>query len=230
MNILAIDTSGPVCGVAVTADDSVLSEMTVFNKRTHSANLMPMVESCLQQAGLDFSAMDRIACVVGPGSFTGVRIGVATVKGLAMANSIPCVPVDALEALALSAGDFDGVISPLQDARCGQVYTAAFCRMKRLTPDRAVPLEKWTEELLSLGDSFLFCGDGMSVYRERLTALLGDKACFALPHLAYLRPSAAAVMALHASDLTDVQHLEALYLRAPNAQLNRKLLEAMKHE
>ena len=83
MKILAVDTSGPVCGVAVADDQHILSEMTVLNKRTHSTNLMPMIEETLQSAGLELADMDRIAVVIGPGSFTGIRIGVSTVKGLA---------------------------------------------------------------------------------------------------------------------------------------------------
>jgi len=121
MKVLVMDTSGPVCGVAVVENDKVLCEYTVQNRNTHSANLMPMVEASLSSAGVSVCDLEAIAVVTGPGSFTGVRIGVATAKGLAHATGIPCIPVDALEALSLSAGEADGIICPIQDARAGPV-------------------------------------------------------------------------------------------------------------
>ena len=104
MRLLTVDTSGPVCGVAVTEGERVLSEFTSQNRNTHSASLMPMIERCLESAGLTLEEMDALAVVTGPGSFTGVRIGVATVKALAHGSGKPCIGVDALEALAASAG------------------------------------------------------------------------------------------------------------------------------
>ena len=117
MKILVIDTSGPVCGTAVMDEDRVYSEFTAQNKNTHSTSLMPMVEAALNAAGTDMDGIDAVAAVTGPGSFTGVRIGVATAKGLAHGAGKPCIPVDALEALSMSAGEFDGIICPIQDAR-----------------------------------------------------------------------------------------------------------------
>lgn len=229
MKILAVDTSGPVCGVAVSDGEKILAEATVMNSRTHSANLMPMVDRTLREAGLLLGEIDRLACVVGPGSFTGVRIGVATVKGLSMGSGIPCVAVDALEALALSAGDFSEVICPIQDARCGQVYSAAFLHGERMLPDEAIALEKFTDKILPLGDAFLFTGDGVPVYREKIHELMPGKAYFAPAHLAFLRPAAVAVLAEKMDNILDDLSLEAFYLRAPNAQMNKKLLEAMKY-
>ncbi|MCQ2457427.1 MAG: tRNA (adenosine(37)-N6)-threonylcarbamoyltransferase complex dimerization subunit type 1 TsaB [Clostridia bacterium] len=229
MRILAIDTSGPVCGVAVTDGGRVLAEQTVLNSRTHSANLMPMTDRVLKDAGLSINEIERIACVTGPGSFTGVRIGVATVKGLSFGSGIPCVPVDALEALAVSAGAFDGVVCPIQDARCGQVYGAAFRDGERLTEDRALKLSEFIDLIAPLGEHFLFTGDGMPVHAAAIRELLGEKAAFAPAHLAYLRPSAAAVIAAGKTETVTDLELEAFYLRAPNAQLNKKLLEAMKN-
>ena len=98
MKLLAIDTSGPVCGVAVMKDGAIVYEASAINKMTHSVNLLPMIDTACQSAGLTIADLDRIAVVVGPGSFTGVRIGVSTVKGLAHAHNTPCVAIDALEA------------------------------------------------------------------------------------------------------------------------------------
>lgn len=230
MKILTIDTSGPVCGVAIVADGAVRYECAVQNKLTHSVNLLPMVEAAFQATELALKDMDRIAVVTGPGSFTGVRIGVSTAKGLAHGADKPCVAVDALEAMAAGAGAFDGVVCPIQDARAGQVYGAAFQpgtgRPERLMADTPLKIEEYAERLREMGDRFLFLGDGMPAQRECLTALLGDKAVFAPAHLAYLRPAAAAYLAEMAEETLDYRALMPLYLRAPNAERNKKLVEA----
>ena len=227
MRLLVIDTSGPVCGVAVMEDEKVLCEYTAQNRNTHSANLMPMAEAALQAAGKTIGEMDAVAAVTGPGSFTGVRIGVATAKGLAHGAGIPCIPVDALDALSLSAGGFDGVTCPIQDARAGQVYGAAFRNGERLTADEPLKLESFLEKILPFGERFLFLGDGAPVHREKIREILNEKAVFAPAHLNYLRPSAAGVLAMRSETRTDYLNLQATYLRPPNAQKNRKLLEAM---
>lgn len=230
MKILSIDTSGPVCGVAIVADGAVRYECAAQNRLTHSVNLLPMVEAAFQATELALKDMDRIAVVTGPGSFTGVRIGVSTAKGLAHGAGKPCVAVDALEAMAAGAGNFDGVICPIQDARAGQVYGAAFHagagRPRRLMADTPLKLEEYAERLREMGDRFLFLGDGMPVHRERLTALLDDAAVFAPAHLAYLRPAAAAYLAELTEETMDYRALMPLYLRAPNAERNKKLVEA----
>jgi len=230
MKILVIDTSGPVCGTAVMDEGRVYSEFTAQNRNTHSANLMPMVEAVLHAAGTELKELDAIAAVTGPGSFTGVRIGVATAKGLAHGAGLPCIPVDALEALSASAGDFDGIICPIQDARAGQVYGAAFRYGERLTEDAPMKLEDFLETVRPLGECFLFIGDGVPVHREKIAKALGTAAFSAETHLGYLRPSAAGMIALKKGEKTDYLTLQATYLRPPNAQKNKKLLEAMARE
>ena len=230
MKILVIDTSGPVCGAAVMDEEKVYSEFTAQNKNTHSASLMPMIEAALNAAGTEISGLDAVAAVTGPGSFTGVRIGVATAKGLAHGAGLPCIPVDALEALAASAGDFDGIICPIQDARAGQVYGAAFRKGERLTGDAPMKLEDYLDTVEKLGERFLFIGDGAPVHRKAVTERMGEKAVFAPAYRGYLRPSAAGAIALSKDESTDYLGLQATYLRPPNAQKNKKLLEAMGHE
>ena len=227
MKLLVIDTSGPVCGTAVMDGDKVLSEFTAQNRNTHSASLMPMTEAALAAAGIGIGELDAIAAVTGPGSFTGVRIGVATAKGLAHGAGIPCIAVDALEALSESAGAFDGIICPIQDARAGQVYGAAFRGGERLTGDAPMKLEEYLDAISGLGERFLFTGDGAPVFHDRIREILGGRAVFAPAHLSYLRPSAAGSIAMKRGTATDYLHLEATYLRPPNAQKNRKLMEAM---
>lgn len=231
MKLLAIDTSGPVCGVAVMKDGAIVYEASAINRMTHSVNLLPMIDTACQSAGLTIAELDRIAVVSGPGSFTGVRIGVSTVKGLAHAHNTPCVAVDALEAMAAGAGEFAGVICPIQDARAGQVYGAAFShgdtRPERLLPDAPMKLEEYVEAIQSIGDRFLFLGDGMPVHRAKLEKLLGDAAVFAQPQLAFLRPASAAYLASLMEETVDYLALEPMYLRAPNAALNKKLTEGL---
>ena len=228
MKILVIDTSGPVCGTAVMDEEKVYCEFTAQNRNTHSASLMPMIEASLKAAGTDLSGIGAVAAVTGPGSFTGVRIGVATAKGLAHGAGIPCIPVDALEALAISAGDFEGAVCPIQDARAGQVYGAVFRNGERLTGDAPMKIEAFLEQAEKLDGHFLFLGDGAPVHRETILTRLGSKAAFAPAFRNYLRPSAAGWIALNKGETTDYYGLQATYLRPPNAQKNKKLLDAMR--
>ena len=215
-------------------DGAIVYEASAINKMTHSVNLLPMIDTACQSAGLTIAELDRIAVVSGPGSFTGVRIGVSTVKGLAHAHSTPCVAVDALECMAAGAGEFEGIICPIQDARAGQVYGAAFkagaARPQRLMGDIPLKLEEYVEAIRALGSRFLFLGDGMPVHRAKLEKLLGDAAVFAKPQLAFLRPASAAYLASLAEETVDYLALEPLYLRAPNAALNKKLTEGLQND
>ena len=214
-------------------DGAIVYEASAINRMTHSVNLLPMIDAACQSVGLTIAEMDRIAVVSGPGSFTGVRIGVSTVKGLAHAHNTPCVAVDALEAMAAGAGEFSGVICPIQDARARQVYGAAFtagdARPERLMEDIPLKLEEYVEAIQSFGDRFLFLGDGMPVHRAKLEKLLGDAAVFATPQQAFLRPASVAYLAALAEDTVDYLALEPLYLRAPNAALNKKLTEGLQN-
>jgi len=230
MRLLAIDTSGPVCGVAILTEKGIVHECAVTNRLTHSVNLLPMIDTAFQSTGLTIQDMDRLAVVTGPGSFTGVRIGVSTLKGLAHGASKPCVAVDALEAMAAGVGDFSGVICPIQDARAGQVYGAAFSsgeeRPERLMPDTPLKLEEYVDLIRSFGDRFLFLGDGMPVHRAKLEAMLGEAAVFAKPQTAFLRPASAAYLASLEEKEMDYTQLQPMYLRAPSAERNKKLMEA----
>ena len=216
MKLLAVDTSGPVCGVAILTEDGIRHECAVMNRKTHSVNLLPMIDNAFQSTGLTIQDMDRLAVVVGPGSFTGVRLGVSTVKGMAHGAGI---------------SGFSGVVCPIQDARAGQVYGAAFSagenRPNRLMADTPMKVEDYVAEISRFGDRFLFLGDGMPVHRQKLQTLLGDAATFAQPHQAFLRPAAVAYLASLETETVDYLTLMPLYLRAPNAALNKKLTEGL---
>ena len=228
MNILALDTSGPVCGVAVCQDGRVLYESAAVNRFTHSVSLMPMIDEAFARCGLAFAQIDLLACVVGPGSFTGVRIGVSTLKGLAHGAGKPCVAVNALEALACGVGDRQALICPIQDARAGQVYGAAFREgmpPTRVLADEAAKLEQFLDHALAAAgenQSLCFVGDGVAVCRAAIEARLGARAVFPPAQLAYLRPSAVALLAdAHRAEATDYLGLMPHYLRAPQAERAR---------
>lgn len=227
MNLLCIDTSGPVCGTAVIRDGVVAYEASAVNKLTHSVNLMPMVQEALLRSGLTVPDVDVYAAVTGPGSFTGVRIGVSTVKGLAHGAGKPCVGVDALEALAASICAADGLICPLQDARAGQVYAAAFrpgLPPVRVLPDMAEKLDVFLDMALEMaGDRpLLFTGDGVKPNRAAIEARLGDRAVFPPAQHSFLRPAAAAMLAWEKREqAVDYLTLMPLYLRAPQAERER---------
>lgn len=228
MILLLIDTSGPVAGVALMEDGRVRYEAMCVNSFTHSQSMLPMVEEAYLHTGVSVDDTDYFACVTGPGSFTGVRIGVSTVKGLAQAKDKPCVAVDALESMANGVRYFDGIICPIQDARAGQVYGAAFMgnTMERLLPDEPLILEEYLEKAAAFGKKMIFLGDGMPVHREKIADILGEKAVFAPAQLAYLRPAAAAELAWQKQkEAVSYLELQPLYLRAPSAERQKNLKE-----
>ncbi len=229
MNILAMDTSGPVAGVAVLREGIVVYEGASVNRMTHSVNLLPMVEEALTRSGMEIEAIDLYAAVTGPGSFTGVRIGVSTVKGMAHGAGKPCMGIDALEALAAGVAPTDAVICPIQDARAGQVYGAVFeagMPPKRRMDNRAEELGQFVSQVLEIcGAEQMLCfvGDGVAKYRNMLEVKLGKRACFLPAHLCYLRPASVAVLAeVYAQDAVDYLALQPQYLRAPQAERARE--------
>ena len=228
MILFCLDTSGPVAGVAIIQDGAVRYEAMAVNNFTHSQSILPMTEEAFRHTGLEVGQTDFFAVTIGPGSFTGVRIGVSTVKGLAHAAGKPCVPVDALEAMAAGLTPFHGVICPIQDARAGQVYGAAFAggTLERMLPDEPIKLEEYLAKVSAFGRDMLFLGDGMPVHRERIAEILGEKARFAPPHLAFLRPASAAFLAWEKrEEAVEYKNLSPLYLRPPQAERQRNLRE-----
>ena len=162
MKILAIDSSAVSCSVAVSEDERLLASAFVNNGLTHSQTLMPMVAEVLRQAGLTVHDIDLFAVTNGPGSFTGVRIGVAALKGLAFADKKPCLGISTLEAIAANCDEADAIVIACMDARRAQVYTASFesVTLKRLTPDEAVSIESMIPRIKSYQKKVYLCGDG----------------------------------------------------------------------
>lgn len=229
MNILALDTSGPVAGVAILKNGEAAYEAMAVNRFTHSVSLMPMVEEGLARSGLSVRDIDLYAVTVGPGSFTGVRIGVSTVKGLAHGAQKPCIGINALEALASGVPFFVGTVCPIQDARAGQVYGAAFNAgmiPQRLIKDEALKLTEYLNKLAELPGPYLFVGDGVSVHMDMIASALKDKAVFSPAHVRFLRPLGVALLAEHCKErAVDYLKLMPYYLRAPQAERQRKSRE-----
>ena len=173
MKILALDSTAKVASVAVCEDGLLLGEYTVNNGNTHSETLLPMVESLLGLLSLSVDDIDAFALTAGPGSFTGVRIGAATVKGLAFASGKPCVGVSTLEALARTPSVVNGLVCPVMNARRNQVYTALFRakdgRLERLMPDSAIAISELDQMLSQYDEPVTLCGDGYQITADQLT-------------------------------------------------------------
>lgn len=226
MNILAIDTSGPVAGCAVMADGRITCSIAMNQGLTHSETIMPAVDWALNASGLSCRDIDVFAAVAGPGSFTGVRIGVCAVKGLAHGTGKPCARIHALEALSMNFYGADALCCPILDARRGQVYCAAYDMRDGLpvsvrTPD-ALPVADFIAALPA-DRRLVFVGDGVPAHGEKVKELLGERAILAPENLRNLRADAACVLAAARPDQwMDARLLTPIYLRAPQAERERK--------
>lgn len=227
MKILAFDTSAKTASVAVCDGGNILGVSNIDNGLTQSELVLPMAEALLSQLKMSFADVELYAVTVGPGSFTGVRIGVSTVKGLTFGRDIPCAPVSTLEALAENAAGLTGLIVPCMDARRGQFYTATFAAtaegISRMTPDRAISAEELAEELRSYEGDIYITGDGYDVAHKLLTSL-GVKLAVT-PYL--LRSQNAVSIArvaekMHEQGLSvSERELAPTYLRLPQAERER---------
>lgn len=206
MRILGLDSSGLVASVAVVEDDgknsNLLAEYTVNYKKTHSQTLLPMLDEIVRMTELDPDTIDAIAVAAGPGSFTGLRIGSATAKGLGLAWNKPLVSIPTVDALAYNLYGTDSVVCPLMDARRNQVYTGIYefheGKLSVIEPQMAVGIEEIARKLCALERKVIFLGDGVPVFREALTERLmaGREISFAPAHLNKQRAGAVAALAV----------------------------------
>ena len=178
MKILALDSTALTASVALCEDETLLAEYTVENGNTHSQTLLPMVESILSMFELTTDEIDLFAASAGPGSFTGVRIGAATIKGLAFDTHKPCLAVSALEALAENLSMVNGLVCPVMNARRKQVYTALF-RFEngvgtRILPDSAIAVSELDEILGKFDEPVYLVGDGYEIAKELLSHPVGN--------------------------------------------------------
>lgn len=176
MKILAVDSSGLVASIAVAEDDNLLAEYTMNYKKTHSQTLMPMLQEVKNMIELDLNSIDAIAIAAGPGSFTGLRIGSATVKGLGLALDKPVVEVPTLEGLAFNLCGTSHLVCPLMDARRNQVYTGIYrfvsadnqWQMQTVQEQCAVDVTEILQICNDLGEPVIFLGDGVPVYADKI--------------------------------------------------------------
>jgi len=179
MKILALESSAAACSVALCEDEKLIAQAFQNSGLTHSRTLMPMAESMLAQCGHALEEIDVIAVAAGPGSFTGLRIGVSTAKGLAWAGNKPCAPCSTLESMAWQLAHTDGIIIAAMDARRAQVYNAVFRArngvLERLSPDRAIGLEELEKEIKKHEERKILVGDGAQLcyneWQERIEDL-----------------------------------------------------------
>lgn len=231
MKILSVDTSSNVASVAITDDEKLICEITVNTKKTHSQTLMPMIDSALKQSELGIPDIDLIVSANGPGSFTGLRIGVSAVKGLAHAKDIPVVGVSILEAMAYDLPFCEYIISPIMDARRNQVYNALYewknDELMEVKEPRALSIEELANELLETDKKVVFLGDGVSVHKEFIKEKMGDRAVFAPVSASEQRASGLAAAAKNKKRISCYE-LAPIYLRKPQAE--RELEEKEKTE
>ncbi|MDW7650687.1 MAG: tRNA (adenosine(37)-N6)-threonylcarbamoyltransferase complex dimerization subunit type 1 TsaB [Bacillota bacterium] len=225
MYILGIDTATLVCSAAVVSGEQTLAEYNLQVKKTHSERLLPLIDTMLRDTGLSAARLGAVAVAAGPGSFTGIRIGMVTAKALGQALDVPLVGVSTLEALAAAHPHFPGVIAPILDARRDQVYNAIFTAGHspgRVTDDRAFPLSRLLEELSGRDEQVLFVGDGVAVHRPAIEKALGERACFMPPEGGICRAAVVArlgLSALEAGRGRTWRNLVPVYVRRSEAEV-----------
>lgn len=232
MNILALDSSGLVAGVAVVSDDELLASYTVNYKKTHSQTLLPMLNEISRMIELDLNMIDAIAVASGPGSFTGLRIGSATAKGLGLALEKPIVEVETVDAIAYQLFGVNKLICPILDARRNQVYTGLYTfveengnsKFQIIKKQNAVSIEQLISEINQMDKSVIFLGDGVPVYKELITKSITVPCEFAPAYCN--RQNAAAVAALALQYVKEGKIVSAAqhkpdYLRLSQAERER---------
>ncbi len=231
MKILAVDTSATAASVAVAEENKIIGAFSINTALTHSQTLIPMVDDLLDKTGMCIDDIDAIAVNAGPGSFTGVRIGVAAVKGMAFNRNLPCVSISTLHSMAYNMLGSECVVCAVMDARCSQVYNAMFKvsgdKVERLTDDRALALSDLKIELQKYEEKVVLVGDGAEVCSNYLKNELEN--VFLAPINNRIQNATSVACAafemLAKGDTMTSAELMPTYLRLPQAQreLNKKL-------
>ena len=227
MQILAFETSAKAASAALMQDGKLLGESYQNTGLTHSQTLMVMAEDLLKQCGVDVSQLDAVAVANGPGSFTGIRIGVAAAKGLAWGAELPCCGTSTLASMAVGLGAWQGYVCPVMDARRGQVYNALFhvdCgKYTRIRDDRAISLRDLAEDVKNLAEPIFLVGDGSILCYNTLSEMIP---ALVLPpeHRMHQRATGVALEAqrmLQCGECTDAAGLVPNYLRLSQAERER---------
>lgn len=230
MKILSVDSSAIVASVALSDDGRLLAEYTLNNKNTHSETLLPMIESLLSFFSMSADDVDLFAVSTGPGSFTGVRIGTATVKGLAFAKGKPCVGVSTLEAIAYNLRFHKGIVCPVMNARRSQVYTAIFRsdgeKLERLTDDLAISISELDTMLAEYREEIVLAGDGYDICEKGFAATSVRHVPERLRHQSAFSVAEAALDAYKSGKHCSDAELGVEYLRPSQAERERAEREA----
>ncbi|HHY71879.1 MAG TPA: tRNA (adenosine(37)-N6)-threonylcarbamoyltransferase complex dimerization subunit type 1 TsaB [Bacillus bacterium] len=231
MKALAIDTSNQVMGIAVSDGDNIIGEYITNLNKNHSIRVMPAIHDLMQEVGLEPKQLDRIIVAHGPGSYTGVRIGVTIAKTLAWTLNIPIVGVSSLEVLARNGQLFNGVVSPIFDARRGQVYTGLYAfqgeSFQSLKADQIIMLKDWVEELKQRSEKVLFLGNDVLLHEAVIKEVLQEQAVIASPTLFNPRPSELAIIGIN-KEPQEVHSFVPNYIRLAEAEA--KWLTAQQQE
>lgn len=219
MKILAMDTSSVNATVAVCDENRILGEYTVSNERAHSQIIMPMLESLLNHCSLTIKDIDVFAVALGPGSFTGLRIGISAMKTLAQSLSKPIIGVSSLDEVASSFFGTDKIICPIFDARRNEVYNALYLNGNKFVSERVVDFDELLIELSQ--KQVVFSGDAIIKYRDKILSFNNPNWLIAPGSLSMQRASALASVALARaldSDFDNLYDLSPIYLRLPQAE------------
>jgi len=224
MKILAVDTAAKSCSVAVLREKSLLAEITTVRNQAHSKHLMEMINRVIALSGLALSELDGFGVTRGPGSFTGLRIGISSVKGLSAASGKPIVGVSSLDALAVQASFSPYLICPLIDARRGEVYFSRYRfrngQLKKEADEQVFPPEK---AIVDLNEACLFIGDGALNYQEMILNKMGTSAFFASFSQNTIRASTVACLSMKKfknNETDDAGSFVPRYIRKSDAELN----------
>lgn len=229
MKVLAIDSSGLVASVAIVEDDVLLAEYTIHHKKTHSQTLLPMLEEVKRMIELDMKSVDYIAVAAGPGSFTGLRIGSATAKGLGLALKKDIVEVPTLEGLAYNLWGTDKYICPIIDARRNQVYTGVYRFegevLATVKAQDAMDVDELLDFCHKLEGQVIFLGDGVPVYKQRIKARSEEKFVFAPAHRSHQNAGSVAALGVayaKQGKIVSAGAHEPEYLRKSQAERERE--------
>ncbi|HNX29829.1 MAG TPA: tRNA (adenosine(37)-N6)-threonylcarbamoyltransferase complex dimerization subunit type 1 TsaB [Syntrophomonadaceae bacterium] len=228
MLIIAVDCATPAAGAALSDGEKIIAEYSNNFKQVHSENFMPLIDKCLQDYGCSLKDLDAIAVTVGPGSFTGIRIGMAAVKGLSLGSGVPIIGISTLEAVAYNMVLSDYLVCPVLNARKNEVYAAAYS-VKSIKPEilwgpAACPPQVMADGINKLAANcpgIVFLGDGYKPYREIFRSYFGSQIAEVPPHM--MQPRAAGIASLAAIKLKqgsfeDVHAIRPYYIRLSEAE------------
>ena len=232
MKVLGIDTSASPASAALVENQKIIGEFFINTKLTHSQTVMPMIDSLLSCCETKLSDIDVLAVSVGPGSFTGIRIGIAAVKGMAYGSDKNCVAVSTLESMAYCHLYHNGIICAVMDARCNQVYNALFRvkngSVKRICSARAISIEELTKELENAHENIILVGDGAEICYKAMaqTSVSAQLAPFNVRFQNASAVAFAAEIQAEKGNIVSSQELMPVYLRLPQAERELKKRQA----